>query len=86
MGTDISDAGGPAYYTVGDAAWILGVTPSTVLARCCLSSIVGQLLVVAGAAVRHPPSRRLASIILASSDDLDVQAGWARRRYIRWVT
>jgi excisionase family DNA binding protein len=30
MRTDMSDAGRPAYYTVREAAWILGVQPSTV--------------------------------------------------------
>jgi excisionase family DNA binding protein len=30
MRTDMSDAGPPAYYTVREAAWILGVKPSTV--------------------------------------------------------
>ena len=30
MRTDMSDAGSPAYYTVREAAWILGVKPSTV--------------------------------------------------------
>ena len=30
MRTDMSGAWPPAYYTVREAAWILGVTPSTV--------------------------------------------------------
>ncbi|HEX5348842.1 MAG TPA: helix-turn-helix domain-containing protein [Pseudonocardiaceae bacterium] len=30
MRTDMSGARPPAYYTVREAAWILGVTPSTV--------------------------------------------------------
>ncbi|MGH3875257.1 MAG: helix-turn-helix domain-containing protein [Pseudonocardiaceae bacterium] len=30
MRTDMSDAGRRAYYTVEEAAWILGVTPSDV--------------------------------------------------------
>jgi excisionase family DNA binding protein len=30
MRTDMSNAGRPAYYTVREAAWILGVKPSTV--------------------------------------------------------
>lgn len=30
MRTDMSDPGRPAYYTVREAAWILGVTPSIV--------------------------------------------------------
>lgn len=30
MRTDMPNAGRPAYYTVREAAWILGVTPSTV--------------------------------------------------------
>jgi hypothetical protein len=29
MRTDISNAGRPAYYTIREAAWILGVKPST---------------------------------------------------------
>ena len=30
MRTDMSEAGRPAYYTVREAAWILGVKPSAV--------------------------------------------------------
>lgn len=30
MRTDMPDAGRPAYYTVRETAWILGVEPSTV--------------------------------------------------------
>jgi excisionase family DNA binding protein len=30
MRTDLSDAAPPAYYTIREAAWILGVQPSTV--------------------------------------------------------
>jgi excisionase family DNA binding protein len=30
MRTDLPNAGRPAYYTVREAAWILGVNPSTV--------------------------------------------------------
>ncbi len=32
MRTNKSNAGEPAYYTIREAAWILGVTPSTISA------------------------------------------------------
>lgn len=57
MRTDISDAGGPAYYTVGEVAWILGVTPSTVSRAIRLGTLRavrrhGRLVVPASALTR----------------------------------
>jgi excisionase family DNA binding protein len=39
MRTDKSDAGEPAYYTIREAAWILGVKPSTVSAAIRLGTL-----------------------------------------------
>ncbi|MGH3869088.1 MAG: helix-turn-helix domain-containing protein [Pseudonocardiaceae bacterium] len=39
MCTDKSHAGSPAYHTVRDAAWMLGVTPSTVSAAIRLGTL-----------------------------------------------
>jgi excisionase family DNA binding protein len=39
MRTDQSNAGEPAYYTIREAAWILGVTPSTVSAAIRLGTL-----------------------------------------------
>jgi excisionase family DNA binding protein len=39
MRTDKSNAAEPAYYTIRDAAWILGVKPSTVSAAIRLGTL-----------------------------------------------
>jgi excisionase family DNA binding protein len=39
MRTDKSNAGSPAYYTVREAAWMLGVKPSTVSAAIRLGTL-----------------------------------------------
>ncbi|HEV7831363.1 MAG TPA: helix-turn-helix domain-containing protein [Pseudonocardiaceae bacterium] len=39
MRPDKSDAGEPAYYTIREAAWILGVKPSTVSAAIRLGTL-----------------------------------------------
>ncbi|MBV9446132.1 MAG: hypothetical protein JO345_09590 [Streptosporangiaceae bacterium] len=39
MRTDKSTAAEPAYHTIRDAAWILGVTPSTVCAAIRLGTL-----------------------------------------------
>jgi excisionase family DNA binding protein len=39
MRTDKSNTGHPAYYTVREAAWILGVKPSTVSAAIRLGTL-----------------------------------------------
>ena len=57
MRTDMPDAGRPAYYTVRQAAWILGVTPSTVSRAIRLGTLRavrrhGQLVVPATALIR----------------------------------
>ena len=39
MRTDKSNAGEPAYYTIREAAWILGVKPSTVSAAIRLGTL-----------------------------------------------
>lgn len=39
MRTDKSNAGEPAYYTIREAAWILGVKPSTVFAAIRLGTL-----------------------------------------------
>ncbi|MBV8542229.1 MAG: helix-turn-helix domain-containing protein [Pseudonocardiales bacterium] len=39
MRTDRSTAGDPAYYTIREAAWILGVKPSTVSAAIRLGTL-----------------------------------------------
>jgi excisionase family DNA binding protein len=55
--TDMSHAGHPAYYTVREAAWILGVQPSTVSRAIRLGTLRavrwhGRLVVSAGALTR----------------------------------
>jgi excisionase family DNA binding protein len=57
MRTDMSNAGCPAYYTVREAAWILGVQPSTVSRAIHLGTLRavrrhGQLVVPASALTR----------------------------------
>jgi excisionase family DNA binding protein len=57
MRTDISSAGHPAYYTIREAAWLLGLTPSTVSRAIRLGTLRavrrhGQLMVPASALVR----------------------------------
>jgi hypothetical protein len=57
MRTDISNAGRPAYYTVREAAWILGVKPSTLSRAIRLGTLRtvwrhGQLVISADALVR----------------------------------
>ncbi len=57
MRTDKVNAGRPAYYTVGQAAWILGVKPSTVCAAIRLGTLRAvrrrsQLMVPASALTR----------------------------------
>jgi excisionase family DNA binding protein len=54
MRTDTSDPGRPASYTVREAAWILGVTPSTVSRAIRLGTLRavrrhGRLVVAASA-------------------------------------
>ncbi len=54
MRTDMSDPGRPVYYTVREAAWILGVTPSAVSRAIRLGTLRavrrhGQLVVPASA-------------------------------------
>ena len=39
MSTDKSNAGEPAYYSIREAAWILGVKPSTVSAAIRLGTL-----------------------------------------------
>jgi excisionase family DNA binding protein len=39
MRTDKSNAGEPAYYTIREAAWILGIKPSTVSAAIRLGTL-----------------------------------------------
>lgn len=57
MRTDISNAGRPAYYTVREAAWILGVKPSTLSRAIRLGTLRavwrhGRLVISAGALAR----------------------------------
>jgi excisionase family DNA binding protein len=57
MRTDISNTGRPAYYTVREAAWILGVKPSTVSRAIRLGTLRavrrhGRLVVPAGVLIR----------------------------------
>jgi excisionase family DNA binding protein len=54
MGTSLPSAGRPAYYTVREAAWILGVEPSTIsrairLGRLRTIRRRGRLLIPASA-------------------------------------
>jgi hypothetical protein len=73
MRTDKSNAGRPAYYTVRQAAWILGIEPSTVSRAIRLGTLRavwrhGQPLVPARALIRllgastvmNPQAERLA--------------------------
>jgi excisionase family DNA binding protein len=71
MRTDISNAGRPAYYTVREAAWILGVKPSTVSRAIRLGTLravrrhgrlvvpAGVLIRLLGAALREPDRHAL---------------------------
>lgn len=57
MRTDMSNVGRPAYYTVREAAWILGVTPSAVSRAIRLGTLRtvrrhGRLVVAATALTR----------------------------------
>jgi helix-turn-helix protein len=57
MRTDISNAGRPAHYTVQQAAWILGVKPSTLSRAIRLGTLRavwrhGRLVISAGALAR----------------------------------
>jgi excisionase family DNA binding protein len=57
MRTDMSSTGHPAYYTVREAAWIFGVTPSTISRAIRLGTLRalrrhGQLMVPASALLR----------------------------------
>jgi excisionase family DNA binding protein len=57
MRTDMSNAGEPAYYTIREAAWILGVKPSTVSAAIRLGTLCAvrqrsRLMVPASALTR----------------------------------
>jgi excisionase family DNA binding protein len=57
MRTDMPNAGRPAYYTVREAAWVLGVTPSTVSRAIRLGTLRamrrhGRLVVSATALIR----------------------------------
>jgi excisionase family DNA binding protein len=57
MRTDMSDAGRPAYYTVREAAWILGIQPSTVSRAIRLGTLRavprhGRLVIPASALTR----------------------------------
>jgi excisionase family DNA binding protein len=57
MRTDMTNAGRPAYYTVREAAWILGVQPSTVSRAIRLGTLRavrrhGRLVVPAAALAR----------------------------------
>lgn len=57
MRTDISNGGSPAYYTVREAAWLLGVKPSTVARAIRLGTLravwrQGRLVVPASALTR----------------------------------
>jgi excisionase family DNA binding protein len=63
MRTDMSHAECPAYYTVREAAWILGVTPSRVSRAIRLGTLRavrrhGRLVVAASALTRllHEPT------------------------------
>lgn len=54
MRTDMSEAGRPVYYTVREAAWILGVTPSMISRAIRLGTLRavrrhGRLVVAASA-------------------------------------
>ena len=58
MRTDMSNTGRPAYYTVQEAAWILGVKPSTVSRAIRLGTLRavrrhGRLVVPATALIRQ---------------------------------
>jgi excisionase family DNA binding protein len=57
MRTDISSAGHPVYYTIREAAWLLGLTPSAVSRAIRLGTLRavrrhGQLMVPASALIR----------------------------------
>jgi excisionase family DNA binding protein len=57
MSTDKSNAGEPAYYSIREAAWILGVKPSTVSAAIRLGTLCAvrrrsRLMVPASALTR----------------------------------
>lgn len=57
MRTSMSNAGRPAYYTVREAAWILGVEPSTVSRAIRVGTVRamwrrGRLVVPAGELAR----------------------------------
>lgn len=57
MRTSMSNAGRPAYYTVREAAWILGVKPSTVARAIRVGTLRamwrrGRLVVPAGELAR----------------------------------
>ena len=57
MRTDKSNAAEPAYYTIREAAWILGVTPSTVSAAIRLGTLRAvhrrsRLMIPASALIR----------------------------------
>jgi excisionase family DNA binding protein len=57
MRTDKSNAGEPAYYSIREAAWILGVKPSTVSAAIRLGTLCAvrrrsRLMVPASALTR----------------------------------
>jgi len=57
MRTDKANAGRPVYYTVGQAAWILGVNPATVSRAIRLGALRavwrhGQPLIPARALIR----------------------------------
>lgn len=57
MCADMPNAGSPAYYTVRQAAWVLGVTPSTISRAIRLVTLRaarrhGQLIIPASALTR----------------------------------
>jgi excisionase family DNA binding protein len=65
MRTSLSSAGRPAYYTVREAAWILGVEPSTV-ARAIR---VGTLRAVRRRGRMVLPAAELAGLLSAPTDN-----------------
>jgi excisionase family DNA binding protein len=72
MRTSLSNAGSPAYYTVREAAWVLGVEPSKVARAIRVGTIRairrrGRLVVPAGELAR----------LLSGRSDNESQSGGA---------
>jgi excisionase family DNA binding protein len=88
MRTDISDAGRPAYYTVREAAWILGVQPSTVSRAIRLGTLRavqrhGRLVIPASALARllaeptgHDPQAGGHTVMTSEIERLGGDASW----------